>query len=93
VRVFFWLIPFFEGMGWVWPARLEICGWARKRSLAGAEPSSLLARLALLLSALGSKGQDGFPVDGWQVAGERAAEASFGIGESIATEFGWGHRQ
>ena len=25
--------------------------------------------------------------------GERAAEASFGIGESSETEFGWGHRQ
>ena len=28
---------------------------------------------------------------GW-VVGERAAEASFGIGESNAREFGWEHR-
>ena len=28
-----------------------------------------------------------------RVAGERAAEASFGIGESSANEFGWEHRQ
>lgn len=28
-----------------------------------------------------------------QVAGERAAEASFGIGESSTREFGWEHRR
>ena len=42
----FWLISFFEGVGWVWLARLEICGWARRHSLAGAEPSPLAAKFA-----------------------------------------------
>jgi hypothetical protein len=50
------LFHFFDGMKWVWLARHEIFGWARKRSLAGAEPSPLAAGLALFLSALGSKG-------------------------------------
>jgi hypothetical protein len=44
------------------------------------------------LSALVSAGYAGFPMTDvdWQAA---AAEASFGIGDSIATKIGWEHRQ
>ena len=35
------------------------------------------------------RSQAGYPLT-LRVAGERAAEASFGIGESSAREFGWG---
>jgi len=56
-----------------------------------AKPSG--GKACVVVKCLRVKGIGRFPVDGWQVAGERAAEASFGIGESIATEFGWGHRQ
>jgi len=67
---------------------------ARKRSWSQAKPS-LFPRITHGDKCLSVKG---FPepgrgsVDEGQVAGERAAEANFGIGESRAWEFGWEHR-
>jgi hypothetical protein len=57
-----------------------------------AGPSSHGATINAKLSALVSKGYAGFPMTDvdWQAA---AAEASFGIGDSIATKIGWEHRQ
>ena len=56
-----------------------------------AGPSSHGATINAKLSALVSKGYAGFPMTDvdWQAA---AAEASFGIGDSIATKIGWGQR-
>ena len=77
-------------------ARLEAyLGLARDRSWSKAEPSLSAAGNQRLLSALGSisclvPGQ--VIIDGVRVAGERAAEANFGIGENRASEFGWEHK-
>ena len=71
-------------------ARLEAyLGLARDRSWSKAEPSLPTAGNQRLLSALGSisclvPGQ--VIIDGVRVAGERAAEANFGIGENRASE-------
>lgn len=83
---------FSQGMERGWTARLENKWSGTETSAAGAEPSTLAAADVVRLSALVSTkclGSGEAQVDGWRAA----AEASFGIGESSAREFGWGHRQ